>query len=139
MSKEILDTPQFFEIDLPDHQEEFKKLENFISKIKKQLNIISNQKSLTKDKYTDIWNEISRGLFFIGNLSKPVFNLRDSLEEKYKKTYINSPELAKNLFLKHNQNMNKPYDKYKNRLYKLFNELNALYKKINKIDPPNEI
>ncbi len=122
---------------LPDNSEQLKKVEVLINKYKKRLKLIQTQRIIDDKTHTEFYEDIIKVLDYVGRLSMPAFDIRDEMEAMYTKAFINSPELGKKLFLDHYENVHHPYNLYKNRCFKLLEDLDAVYYKINKKRPPN--
>lgn len=125
------------QIETPDHSNELSKAEELIEKLKNRLKITGTQRSIDDEMHTKMFDEVVFVLMYVGDLSESIFNLGDTLEEQYLKTYIKTPELAKTLWLKHYDELHHPYNLLKNRCYKLLEELDAQYHKKFKKHPPN--
>jgi hypothetical protein len=125
------------DFNLPDYSNEISKADEIIEKIKNRLKIIQNQKRIDDKFHTETFEEIVRILDYVGRLSRPAFEIEDSLEALYIKQYLHSPELAKKLWLDHYGKIHHPFNLLKNRCYKLLEELDSEYIKRNKKYPPN--
>ena len=90
-------------------------------------------------QYTKMYDEIVRGLFYLGNLSLPAFATEDIIEKKYFEIYKHAPELAKKLWWDHYESVHRPYTLFKNRLFKMIEDLNDLYILIHKCPPPDYV
>lgn len=124
--------------DLPDHTEELEKVDDYIKQIKYELSEIKNGTTMSNVQYIKLWDMISNTLLYLGKLSEPILDLKDCIKDKYFIVYKKTPELARTLWLKHAESLNKPYDKHKNRLFRLFEEIDKFYIKCNKKNPPEE-
>jgi hypothetical protein len=124
-------------VDVPDHSKELLKAEQLIEKLKNRLKITGVQRAIDDDIHTKTFDEVVFILMYIGDLSMSVFNLGNDLEKQYVKAYIKTPELAKTLWLKHQDRLHHPYNILKNRCYKLLEELDAQYHKKFDRHPPN--
>jgi hypothetical protein len=125
------------DFNLPDYSNEISKADEIIEKIKNRLKTIQNQKRIDDKFHTETFEEIVRILDYVGRLSRPAFEIEDSLEALYIKQYLHSPELAKKLWLDHYGKIHHPFNLLKNRCYKLLEELDSEYIKRNKKYPPN--
>lgn len=97
-------------VSLPDNSNELQIAEIAIDKQKKRLKIIKLQRRLDNKTHENLFEDTVRILDYLGNLTKPLFELNDSLEYDYIKKYPSSPELAKKLWLDHCENIHYPYD-----------------------------
>lgn len=130
-----LDTKHDF--NLPDHGNELSKAEDLIDKLKNRFKLIQTQRCINDKNHEEIFETIMNLLFYVGDLSKCVFDIGDSIEELYFKRYKKTPELAKALWLEHYGRLHRPYNVLKNRCYRLLDELDAEYFKRHKKRPPN--
>ena len=130
------------DLDLPDHSTELEEVDEYIKNLKLKLaeykaNRIQQPMSLKQ--YTKMYDEIVRGLFYLGNLSLPAFATEDIIEKKYFEIYKHAPELAKKLWWDHYESVHRPYTLFKNRLFKMIEDLNDLYILIHKCTPPDYV
>jgi hypothetical protein len=122
---------------LPNYAKELCDAETILVKNKEKLLVLHNTKSIDDDTHTTMYDNIIMVLNYIGNLSTPSFNIQDDLKDLYVLQYPHSPALAKQLFLEHYEQIHKPYNLLKNRCYRLLEDLDAEYKRIHKMNPPN--
>lgn len=123
-------------IDLPDHAEELQQSEEYIKNLKNKLELVKRTRRMSNRDYTLMYERITRGLYYVGSLSKPAFEVEDKVEDFYFSTYKSFPELARKLWIEHYDKIHHPYNILKNRLFRLFEELDSMYKKFNKSNPP---
>lgn len=123
-------------LDLPNHNKELLESEEHIEEIRGELNEIKHNNIINNSTYIKMFDKITRGLYYVGSLSMPAFNAQDQIENKYTETYKHAPELGKKLWLDHYHQIHKPYNTLKNRLFRLYDELDNIYIKINKTTPP---
>jgi hypothetical protein len=122
---------------LPNHANELSKAEDVIEKIKCRFKSYQEAKSISNKQYLTLYEETIRVLDYVGQLSLSAFNIENEIEELYFKQFKHSPELAKKLWLEHYEKIHHPYDILKNRCFKLLDEYDELYFKLNKTTPPN--
>lgn len=122
---------------LPQHKEEITVATDVIEKIKLKLKCKQQAKTLDDKTFVVMYEETVRMLDYVGNLSKPAFEIGDELEGLYYKKYPHSPKLAKKLWLDHYETIHKKYNILKNRCFKILDKLDELYWKVNKKQPPN--
>lgn len=124
------------ELDLPDHTKQLSDAETYAEKLKKEIQLTKRARELNEKKYVILYEKITRGLYYVGGLSESAFALEETIEKEYYKIYKSSPELARKLWQDHYSLIHKPYNVLKNRLYRLYVDLDEAYIKLNKITPP---
>lgn len=134
MSKENIELD--IDLGLPDHSEQLYDTEIYVSKIRKELQDQKKLKELNDFVYETLYTRITKALYYVGKLSMPAFNIEEKLEEEYFNVYQHAPELARKLWLDHYSEIHRPYNILKNRLFRLFDELDEAYISINKKEPP---
>jgi len=123
---------------LPNHDKELEKVKEYCKKLKKTYYEFRNQRlKLNKDNYNELYEKTIDCLEYVGDLSTPLFEIEDSFEEKYHFKFNRNPSKAKKLWQKHYSELHAPYNLYKNRLFKIINDLNMLYIKKNNEFPPD--
>lgn len=125
------------DFNLPCHGNELSDAENNILKTKFRLDEIKKNKTIDDNTYHTMFKHIVRVLDYVGGLSMPAFAVQNELEEMYKMKFLNSPELARKLWLDHYGEIHKPYNILKNRCYRLLDVLDIVYKEKFKRNPPN--
>ena len=131
---------EFIEHDfnLPSHDNELSEAGDVIGKLKEQVNnTIIAVELITDKKFVRLYEEVIIALDYVGRLSMPAFAVEDEMEEMYKMQYLHAPELAKQLWFEHYENIHHPYNILKNRCFKLLDELDNYYKKLYDRNPPN--
>ena len=114
------------DLQLPDHTTELEETDTYIKDLKLKLNDYKKNvavKPMSKKQHSVLYEEIIRGLYYLGYLSLPAFDVEDKIEEEYFKTYKHSPELAKELWWKHYESIH----------------LDELYISIYKCPPPDYV
>jgi len=124
-------------LQLPNHQNELSKAEDIIAKLKVKVEVISITNSISADEHLVLYDEIIRVLDYVGRLSMPVFAIEDDMEKAYTLKYKRSPALAKKLCYDHYEDLHRDYNKLKNRCFKLLDDLDESYIKINNEFPSN--
>lgn len=123
---------------MPNHEKGLKKAEDALNKIKERLADIHCQELMDNKIHTAMYEEVAAILYYLGNLSKGIFDIEEELEEEYRLKYIMSPQLMKTLFWKHYEKLHHPYSLLKNRCFRMFKELDKEFHRINKeLHPPN--
>lgn len=126
-------------LNLPDHSNELQALDTYMGKLKKRLTFIVHSRRMSDSDYSALYEDTTKALMYVGELSNPLFDLSIQIEEEYFRVYKHTPELAKTLWQQHYTNVHRPYNLFKNRLYRLYEEIDDTYKKFNKRNPPEEI
>ena len=124
-------------VNLPKHQNELSIAENIIEKLKLKFKTIVDDNDITGNNHKALYEETVRILDYVGRLSMSAFNLETKLEEMYLLKYQHSPQLAKQLWLEHYETIHQPYNKLKNRCFKLLDDLDREYQRKFKRNPPN--
>lgn len=108
---------------VPNHEAELEQASSLLKRIGDKVAL-----GLGEDRAQSMLQLTTDILYLVGELSQDIFDLRITMETEYNKYYSKSPALGKKLYLEHYQELHKPYDKLKNRAFKL----------IKMIDPTNE-
>jgi hypothetical protein len=135
----MTDETTFIQINLhlPDHALELYRADEIIIKLKIKLDTFYQTESILPKEHTIMYEEIIRILDYVGNLSQSVFNIEEKLEKEYTLQYHHAPELGKKLYWDHYETLHHPYTILKNRCFRLLEDLDAIYIKCNKSEPPN--
>ena len=126
-----------YDFNLPNHGNELSKANDFIEKLKEKINIVKKNKSIDNFFHTLLYEEVIRALNYVGQLSLPAFEIEEQMKDMYFKQYKHSPQLARQLWLDHYGKIHHPYNLLKNRCFKLLDDLDEMYKKKFKKNPPN--
>jgi len=131
--------PEFITHDfkLPSHANEISHANDRYSKLKTIFNKHKKNSTLTDDEFINLYEDIIRVLDYVGNLSKPAYNVQKELEELYKYKYLHAPQLGKTLWLNHYSKIHHPYNLIKNRCFILLEELDKYYISMYDKLPPN--
>jgi len=122
---------------LPNHSNELCKAEEVIEKLKLRIKKTEESKTINDKNHDEIYNEIIRILDYVGRLSMPAFGIEEEMEKMYTLQYAKFPELAKKLMNDHYEQIHHPYTLQKNRCFRMLEELDGLYQKTHKKNPPN--
>jgi hypothetical protein len=122
---------------LPDHSVELEKADEIIKNLKDKFKNIQIKKSIDGQTHTLLYEEVIRVLDYVGRLSESVFQIEPQIEELYTLHYQKSPQLGKKLCNDHYEKLHYPYTLLKNRCFKLLEDLDEEYIKLNKANPPN--
>ncbi|MFA5207459.1 MAG: hypothetical protein WC428_02265 [Candidatus Paceibacterota bacterium] len=122
---------------LPNHSNELCKAEEVIEKLKNKFKLMGENKTINDKNHDELYNEIIRILDYVGRLSMPVFAIEEDMEKIYTLQYSKYPELAKKLMNDHYEEIHHPYTLLKNRCFRMLEELDTLYQKTFKKNPPN--
>jgi hypothetical protein len=137
---EVVELP--IELNLPDHTKELEETDDYIKNLKQKLITYRADKTvqpMSKKQHKIMYEEIVRGLYYLGNLSGPAFAAEDKIEKEYFNTYKHAPELARKLWWDHYERIHRPYTLFKNRLFKMIEDLDELYFAIFKCPPPDYV
>ena len=134
-----IDSDQFLipDIQLPNHSVELEKADEIIKTLKSKLKELESSKLINGKQHTALYEEVIRVLDYIGRLSKPLFDMEESLEQMYILHYPKSPQLAKKLFNDHYESLHYPYTILKNRCFKMLEDLDEEFIKRWGVKPPN--
>jgi hypothetical protein len=122
---------------LPNHSNELSKAEDLIGKHKIKLQQLSEKDLITDLTHDKLYEDIIKILDYVGRLSMYVFDVEDEMERMYTMKYKHSPELGKELWLEHYGKLHQPYNLLKNRCFRMLEELDEQFIRINKSTPPN--
>lgn len=122
---------------LPDHSNELSKAETVISTIREKFDNVCKLKSIDNITHNALYEETVRILAYVGVLSVSIFNIENELSEIFEMRYISTPELAKKLWYDKYEDLHRPYTIYKNRCFKLLDEFDIEFRKVNKCEPAN--
>lgn len=122
---------------LPNHGNELSKAEDVLEKIRYKFEKHKDSNSISDKAFIALYEETCKVLAYVGNLSRPAFEVEDELEALYTKRYIHAPELARQLWLDHYESIHHPYNLIKNRCYRLLEELDEFYQALYDKYPPN--
>jgi ribosomal protein L11 methylase PrmA len=112
-----------------DNSEELVKAEETIKNIQTELLLCAERKSIDDHKHENLYENTIRVLSLVGQLSKSIFNLEDSIEAAYTQHYIHSPALAKKLWYEYYESLHHPYTILKNRCWRMLDEIDSVYVK----------
>jgi len=130
-------TENLIECDFPDHTSLLKQAEEKLQNIKNEFILIKNNRTISDNSHTRLYEETISVLDWVGRMSNSIFKIRNDLELKYRKTYYIAPILAYKLFDEHYSRLHYPYNILKNRCFTLLDDLDNLYYKTFKKPPPN--
>lgn len=126
------------DFNLPNHKNELSKAGDVIERLKYKVNgYVNNVELITDKEFVDLYEHLVRILDYVGNLSSHAFKIEDELEEMYKLQFVQTPELGRQLWLDHLDNVHHPYDTLKNRCFKLLDDWDAYYMALYDKEPPN--
>lgn len=115
--------------ELPDITKEIKEANRIIASIEKDIKYFKDiGVTLTRTQRKLMYSKISELLDCVGELSIPIFNARQSIEDHFDGKYKHSPALGKQLWLKKYTKLHKPLDALKNKCWNILDSM----------DPKNE-
>lgn len=127
--------PKLIKIDfnLSSNKDNLDKADLMISNLKKEISYLNRNTGITNDIHEKLYEETILVLDWVGRMSMNLFEIRDKLDEQYKKIYCRSPKLALEEFDKHYKKLHQPYNILKNRCFGILEELDFMYeRKFNK-------
>lgn len=122
---------------LPNHRDELGNANEIIKKLRKKFKLVQGFKEINDGNHDEIYNDLIKILDYVGRLSTPALEIEDELERMYILHYPKSPKLSKKLFNDHYKEIHHPYDKLKNKCFKMLEELDDEYINVHKKHPPN--
>lgn len=122
-------------INIPDNSEQLNEINSSLENIKTQIKIHKENKSLPNNSFDTLYESIAKNLILVAELSRPLFNLQNHIENFYFNEFKKSPALAKELYLNHYADIHYKYNMIKNKCFKLFDDLDELYFKIHNSKP----
>ena len=122
---------------LPNHNNQLSIADDNIEKLRHKFRVLETKMSINDKEHEQMFEEIIKVLDYVGRLSMPAFTISEDLERMYTIRYNHSPELARKLWLDHYEDIHHPYNLLKNRCFKLIDELDELYIKLNRKTPKN--
>lgn len=126
-----------FKNDLPDHSKKLRIIEEKLKTIKQEIYYDVKRKKLKDQEHNTFYERIIYWLDIIGQLSMPAFEVNDEIKEMYEKAFKKTPHIAKELWLDAYEKLHHPYNLLKNRAFKMLDELDQEYIKLNGRNPPN--
>jgi hypothetical protein len=129
MPKEKFPPSKFLAINLniPNHIEELKKVDVYLTGLNKKINSLKTNKAINKNVHQEYLDKIVHVLLYVGGLSNPAFSIYETLEDTYTKTYKKSPQLGRKLWLEHYEEIHRPYNHLKNKCYRVIDVLDKVY------------
>lgn len=124
-------------IDLPDHKQKLSEIDFKLERIKHKFDQIQLKGCITDNIHESMYDETVLLLDFVGKLSKPLFSLRNTVENEYFETFRSSPKTARERWYKHYEHIHKPYTVLKNKCYSILENLDNEFVKIHKKYPRN--
>lgn len=123
---------------VPNNDSKLKEIAEIINNLKRDYERVMNLKySDEYDRIERIENAIYNCLLGLADLSIPIFNLMDEIEETYFNKYNNNPDLARKEWLKLYRGLHLEYDRQKERCFRLLNTIEKRFPM--KIRKQNEI
>ncbi|MFA5366670.1 MAG: hypothetical protein WC333_02200 [Dehalococcoidia bacterium] len=122
---------------LPSHANELSKAEDLIEKLRIRILKIKSAGCINGRIHGNLYEEIVRVLDYVGGLSRAAFAVQEEVEAVYFRKYKSTPALAKKLWLDHYALIHKPYNRLKNRCFRMLEELDEEHiRRVGK-NPPN--
>ena len=124
-------------LNLPNHGNDLIDIEGYIEKLKTKTLEILEKNSIDDITHQEIFDRTITILKHLGELSDPVFEILEPLNVMYALEFKHSPALAKKLWLKHYDDLHRPYTILKNRCHKIIENIDQGYLNKFKSNPPN--
>lgn len=112
-------TPKDITSSLVNHTADLEKISIIHARIKSKYEEDVKKRCLTPRRKELYIYTIEEALGLVGTWSQQVFDILIPLEDVYAKRHLASPKLGQKLFLEKYEELHKPYDHAKNRLWKL--------------------
>jgi hypothetical protein len=126
MTKEYLEHP--IVENLEDHSSQLREITRIINNLEKKFNLAKRSYPALTEKQVETMEFVAhKCLRKAADLSMSRGEIQTDLQDHYTTTYIKSPAMGKKLFLDHYFSLHKPYDKVKDKCWKLIMNL-AEYK-----------
>jgi hypothetical protein len=116
--------------EIPDHSIELMSSEKTFKELNKKYKAVLklyNNNEINDDELEDwkliLKKRLEEVLYLVGELSRPVSDLRESLEQRYYSRYKGTPATAERLYNLHFNEIVLPYDTLKNRCYQLMGKM----------------
>jgi len=119
----MVETKLLLDIKVPDNTEILNEIEETIEKHKKDIKKGLEEKTLNLDNCKHYTQIMLNCLYALGEKSKPLFDIQDEIRDKYYTTYVKTPNLAKELYIKHLDKIHNRYNILKNRCFRLLDEI----------------
>ena len=126
-------------IDLPDNKQKLSEIDFKLDQIRTRFIQLQLKGCITDNVHESMYDETVLLLDFIGKLSKPLFGIRNAVENEYFEAFRSSPKTARKLWYKHYEHIHKPYSSLKNKCYSILEELDDEFIKIHKRPPRNYV
>jgi len=130
----------FLDIDLslPNHLNKLSDAEAKIDTYKTRFSAIQKSGRINNTTHESLFDDTVIMLDYLGRLSEPVFKVEDIIEQAYLKCYAKSkPEEVKKMWYEHYELAHRPYSLLKNRCYRILDDLDDEFMRVNKTFPCN--
>ena len=105
---------------IPNHEKDLYEVETLLNKTSTNLKVLEAKEIELEDEQKEqLLKLVTNLLYKVGDLSIPIFELREMMENTYFEQYKQSPALGKELYMKHYESIHRPYDKLKNKAFRL--------------------
>jgi len=132
--------PELFlhiELELPDHTAKLTDAEAKIENLRTRFVEIQNSGKINNYTHEPLYDETVLMLDYLGRLSRPIFGIESTIEEKYCKEYVSEPVKVKKLWYEHYEYIHRPYTILKNRCYRVLEDLDDEFFRVNHCFPSN--
>lgn len=111
---------------LVNHKYDLERIYNIYLKIKEKYENEVKNNYITPHKVKLYIFILENALGLVGDWSQQIFDILKPLEDFYMSQHSSSPRLGRKLFIEKYENLHKPYDQIKNRLWKLLLEIKGV-------------
>lgn len=107
------------EINVPDNKEKIVFIGEQLRKINEKIEKYNHLEEYKPKELGELTDKVIYYQDKLGEMSKVLFDQRDILKQQYYMEYKHSPALGKKLFLEYNAKLHAPYDKLKEKCWKI--------------------
>lgn len=134
MSKQVFLS---IELDLPDHTLKLSEAEEKIEILRNRLSKLQTDSDICNKTHESLYDDTVLMLDYLGRLSRPAFDVEDTIEAAYFKEYVGEPVKVKRLWYEHYELIHHPYTILKKRCYSILEDLDEEFFRINHCFPSN--
>lgn len=106
-----------------NHKKNLVFIKEQVKKIDENVNMLDYIKEYKPKQLAELSDKTMYYLDKLGEMSRIIFEQRDIVKNMFYKEYKKAPELGKKLFLDYNAKVHEPYDKLKNKCWKILESI----------------